>query len=733
MKLIVLKNHVPLHDVLVDTSDSGETYEIFVGRSEDCHVQIDDPLISRHHFVLKNENSNWFAEKLSQLGVITINGSMVTKSKVGNGDEIKCGAYSVVLTELPDSSSKSVPEAIPEYVATAPAPVESVTEIMQTPTEESVIEEGPAEAESLASSQQDDFEELASSSSDISDDMGGIDSFNEASAENTDEVSSDFGGDLVGDDGFGGDGGTMDDEFGMAPAVTDDHESTRFFKAFVNYQLVLFGEHAPYDRFLIEEEETFIGRDPQKCQIILNDPEVSSVHAVIKKTNIEITLEDLNSSNGTILNAERINKAQITAGDEFVIGGTSFTLEVRSDLLETESERLMPVEANQYVETEEIIEEEIISDGDINFDSDGPPEKSLVKRFQKDPKFRKKVIYIVAGLGVMWLLLGDEEQPVVEKKAPVAKVADKNAKPKKVLSKELENARNVAYELGVSYFEQSRYDLAQIEFQKVVSIDPEYKKVQSYLEQTNVGLKRLEELEAQRRAEEDRIKTKKIIDELLVKAREAVKNRQVKVAESYFSQITEKDPENIEVSQLKLELEAWQKEEERKALEKAAREAARKKMVDALTPGKTFYLKKEWYKAILKLEDFLRIKNMDEDLVKEASEMLSDSKNQLASELGPLLGKARSLKEGQDFKAAYEAYLEILKIEPTNSEALNEVDNIKSQLDSRSKKIYREAIIAESLSLFNDAKEKFQEVQQISPTDSEYYKKASEKLKNYLE
>ena len=49
------------------------------------------------------------------------------------------------------------------------------------------------------------------------------------------------------------------------------------------------------------------------------------------------------------------------------------------------------------------------------------------------------------------------------------------------------------------------------------------------------------------------------------------------------------------------------------------------------------------------------------------------------------------------------------------------------------KRIYREAIIAESLSLFGDAKEKFLEVQQISPTDSEYYKKASEKLKNYLE
>src|SRR5690606_37682204 len=141
----------------------------------------------------------------------------------------------------------------------------------------------------------------------------------------------------------------------------------------------------------------------------------------------------------------------------------------------------------------------------------------------------------------------------------------------------------------------------------------------------------------------------------------------------------------------------------------------------------------EWYKSILKLEEFLRIKGTDEDLVKEASEMLSDGKNQLASELGPLVGKARSLNEGQDPKSAYEAFLEILKMEPTNSEALNEVDNIKNQLEMRAKRVYREAIISESLSLFAEAKEKYQEVQQISPTDSEYYRKASDKLKNYLE
>jgi pSer/pThr/pTyr-binding forkhead associated (FHA) protein/tetratricopeptide (TPR) repeat protein len=724
VKLIVLKNNVPLREVSVDTTDPHESYEIYVGRSEDCHVQVDDPLISRHHLVLRNRESSWFCEKLTQLGSVILNGALVDKTAIRAGDEIKCGAYSILVSELSDLEAPTPMPPLEELSQTvvmstpsAPEPVQATEELTPSFTASEELSETAPEA--TPSEEPFPMEDPSETSSEASENMGF-------------SLEEDAGSVSGEDSNFNLD--SPSESFDMIPS--EEEENTRFFKAFVNYQLVLFGEHAPYDRYQIDQDEIYIGRDSKKCQIVLNDPEVSSVHAVLRKNNNDITLEDLNSSNGTILNAERINKAQLMTGDEFVIGSTSFTLEVKSDLLESESDRLMPVESGQIIEREEIEEELVTGEegAEITFDSEAPVEKSIIKRIWKNPQQRKKAIYVVAALVFAYVLL-DEDEPKEETKAPVTKAqpAAKDAKPKLVLSKELEERRNVAYELGVDFFEQNKYFEALKEFQTVAEIDPNYKKIQTYLEQTKVGLKRLEELEAQRRAEEDRIKLKKVVDELLVKAREAVKERQVVVAENFFTQITDKDPENIEVQQLKLELEAWQKEEERKALEKAAKEAARKRMVDALSPGKTYYLKKEWYRAILKLEEFLRMKAMDEDLIKEASDMLSDAKTQLANDLGPLLGKARSLKEGQDLKSAYEAFLDILKIEPTNSEALNEVDDIKTQLDSRSKKIYREAIIAESLSLFSDAKEKFQEVQQISPTDSDYYKKATEKLKNYLE
>ncbi len=730
MKVTVLKNNQLISDINVDTTETSERYEIFIGRADDCHVIIDDPLVSRHHCVIRGENGVWTCEKISQVGMLVVNGQSLPKAILTGADELRFGPYVVMVQDF----LRPIPQAAPIYQAPAApvteiiAPVVDDLEDLQTEIISSPVEAAPVEEEVL--------EEIENTDDSFLNEEDSLSEPVEAPAEefgSNEEVNFNDG-----DDSSMGFGEENQDDMGDAGG---SDESTRFIQSFVNYELALFGEFAPYDRFLIDAPEIFIGRDPKKCQIVLNDPEVSTVHAVIKKNMVEMTLEDLNSSNGTILNGQRINRSVISSGDEFVIGSTSFTVKVSSDLLEAEEDRLMPVEEGQYIETEEVVEEEVSlddADGEIDFNSDAGvvQEKSFIKRIWKDPVKRKKAIYILAGLVLAYVFLAPDEEPkpqVADKPKEEKPAEDPNAKKGPQLSPEELKKLEIAYQMGFSKFEQREFQEALRYFNDVAAIDPNFKKVQDMIKLSTEALRKIAELEKERREEEERIKRKKEVEELLVKARSAVKERQVTLAETLLGQIAEKDPENIEVQQLRLELDEWKKEQERIALEKAAKEAARKKMVDALQPGKTFYLNKEWYKAILKLEEFLSIKKMDEDLIKDANEMLRESKNQLATELGPVIGRARSLKEGQDLKGSYETYLEALKIEPTNEEALNEIHDIRSQLDARSKKVYREAIIAESLSLFNDAREKFQEVQQISPSDSEYYKKASDKLKNYLE
>ena len=54
--------------------------------------------------------------------------------------------------------------------------------------------------------------------------------------------------------------------------------------------------------------------------------------------------------------------------------------------------------------------------------------------------------------------------------------------------------------------------------------------------------------------------------------------------------------------------------------------------------------------------------------------------------VAPLLGQARSLKEGQDLKGAYQIYAEVLTKEPGNKEAITQMNEIRGTLEEKAKK-----------------------------------------------
>ena len=316
----------------------------------------------------------------------------------------------------------------------------------------------------------------------------------------------------------------------------------------------------------------------------------------------------------------------------------------------------------------------------------------------------------------------------------VTKVAKPINPSQKILTEEQRRAFSALYEIGKDHYNNGRYREALNELQKIAAVDINFNSnLQALISFSKEGLKKIEEEEKKRLADiataERKIKEKKYLEE----AREYTKDRRVELANKTFNEIAQLDPENLEVTRMKMELEDWLREKQRKELEEAQKKKEREEKVEKIKIGRTLYLQKEWFKAIGRLEEFLKIKEMDDDLTTEATNMLKVSRDELNSAVAPLIGKAKSLLEGQDLKGAYEVYQQILRIEPSNSESLNQVGDIKEQLTNRARKVYREAIISESLSLFQDAKEKFQEVQQISPVDSDYYKKASEKLRDYLD
>jgi len=773
--LSVFKNNQVVSEVDLAQEIAGSEssrLSFFIGRADSCHVALDDKMISREHAEVIYDNGTWSIKQVSEFGHLIINGAPLTDKVLATGDMITITPYSINVFIKPIEATPEVvatpePEVLPEEVESEdeeddePSPTETVaiseSEVLASAEGN---DEGEEEAEEAESSELDEFsdEEESSESDNEFGEEGGFssegDESNIFSGENDDV---EFPEDNEGTEAFETEGGEddygLDDDYGD---YDDDGDKTQVLQSFASVQIELFGEYAPYDKINVEMGETFIGRDPEKCQIILTDPEVSSVHAVIRRNNMTCTLEDLQSGNGTLLNGERVNKQMLTNEDEFIIGATTFTVNIGSDFLESEQKTLMPVEENQSVEVEEIVEVGADFEGEIQeLEGEGFGEEKAAtnsslfsKESLKDPVKRKKLIYIGAGLVLAFVLLTPDPKPekkltpkekaalakkAKEKKGKAGAGAKKKLKLKKKFTKEQLEFLDGTYQLAKELFDQGKYDQAIFEMDKIFSLTPEYKNVKQLYDLSKVGLAKIEELERKRQAEIARQTRMKKVKELVEKARVATKEHNVVLAEGLYQKIMELDPENFDVPQFRLELDAWKKEQDRAAVEKAQKEAERKRQVNALAPGKNFYMKEKWHSAVIKLEKFLQTKGLDDDLVKEGSNLLKKAKENLGNVVKPLLGKARSLREGQDLKGAYEHYKEILEYDPTNGEALNEMDDIRQKLNIRSKKIYQEAIISESLNLYNDAKEKFQEVQQVAPSDSDYYRKATDKLQDYLD
>jgi pSer/pThr/pTyr-binding forkhead associated (FHA) protein len=90
-------------------------------------------------------------------------------------------------------------------------------------------------------------------------------------------------------------------------------------------------------RFL--QPEIMIGRDPG-CDLAIMDEALSARHARLAHHHGQWWLEDLNSTNGTLLNREKLTTAAVViTGDQFKCGNTVFGIQIE------DSDGLSPTKA----------------------------------------------------------------------------------------------------------------------------------------------------------------------------------------------------------------------------------------------------------------------------------------------------------------------------------------------------------------------------------------------------
>src|SRR6478672_10497894 len=136
--------------------------------------------------------------------------------------------------------------------------------------------------------------------------------------------------------------GAADNSAGIAPAAAG--EAVGFFRVGHTMQAVLVMFRADGERrsFSVTRDMTVIGRR-EDCDLRIPLGDVSRKHCRIVRDGEMLKIEDLGSSNGTYLNARRVQEALLSPGDSIQVGPVVFVLQVDGDPADDE---LNPVAMN---------------------------------------------------------------------------------------------------------------------------------------------------------------------------------------------------------------------------------------------------------------------------------------------------------------------------------------------------------------------------------------------------
>lgn len=99
------------------------------------------------------------------------------------------------------------------------------------------------------------------------------------------------------------------------------------------------------------QQDILVGRHIE-CDLVLQDAKVSRKHAIFSVKKTDLWVEDLQSSNGTYVNGEKIETTTHLNGDEQIqFADLIFQLEKLEDLVVEEQKLEQPADSTQNVES----------------------------------------------------------------------------------------------------------------------------------------------------------------------------------------------------------------------------------------------------------------------------------------------------------------------------------------------------------------------------------------------
>jgi pSer/pThr/pTyr-binding forkhead associated (FHA) protein len=97
----------------------------------------------------------------------------------------------------------------------------------------------------------------------------------------------------------------------------------------------------------LKNDITVVGRKRGVCDVFLDRGNVSKLHCLIIKTDGLLLVRDLGSTNGTLVNGQRVSRGALLPGDELSFASLTFQVQFGADagdgpLLPAERTEVMP-------------------------------------------------------------------------------------------------------------------------------------------------------------------------------------------------------------------------------------------------------------------------------------------------------------------------------------------------------------------------------------------------------
>lgn len=725
LKLRVLHEGVEIQNV--DLKQIGKPV-FTIGRAEECDIRINNHAVGREHVVVSMRDHVLYLKKKSKFGLMSVNGNPTSEAEVKSGDVISIADYKVEFLEEATQVKEFVEpkEVVSEKNSFVEMPLEDIK--VASVTENNSIENNiEANNEIKLEPTGDVFglQDLAEKEKiQTADTQGGSKDSNESivMVMPTGSQSSDQSSKV-----FSSEGKT-------AVLQTNAFEPKLIFRS---------GD-ANVTEYIIEKSEVSIGRGSD-CDIVLNDKLSSRKNSLIRKVGLGFVLQDLGSGNGTLVNGNKIQNHELQSGDKIQIGDIHFQFQaIHKDYQDKQHEflniqndksevRTAPTPMPISMPTTSPIPD--FSTGNFNQNTFGAtdfakkeePPKTLVDKFKKLSLIGK--IAVVGTLLLLWFYMDDAGTKSAKPKE--TKVKSDNPEFDKLPAEKKQFVVNT-YQLAYDLFKNGEFEKSLFEIKKVLEIIPsgykDAKDLKDVAEQA-IDKERLKGEEKKRKEDQERIK--KEVVELETQANDLFKAGKEDDLRAVFTKIFELDPENELAIRLKQQIDEKHEKEKRDNAEKAELEITRQKLVDLINQGKALLKKQKFFEVMDLMPTAPSLGCTDAKLLAQAKSLISAAVKGLANKVKPFLTKGQAALAEKNYPEARDSFLKALRIDPFNRVAQNGIAKVREELEKRSRIIYSEAVIRESVSDYIGAQEKYKECLTQSMPDDIYFGRCTRKLKRF--